>query len=91
MSGVGAEGEGEGGRESQADSMLSVDPNLGLNLIALGNMTGAEIKSQMLNHWHHQGTPLRFKRALVFSDPSATFMISFNLNYSFKACFQMWS
>ena len=44
---AGAEREGDG--ESQADSAVSTEPNMGLKLINCEIMTQAKIKSQMLN------------------------------------------
>ena len=52
----GAEGE----RESQADSMLKVKPDVGAQSQDAESMTWAETKSQMLSWLHHPGSPRLF-------------------------------
>ena len=39
---------------------VSTEPDMELDLTKCENMTGAEIKSQTLNHWSPPGTPVRF-------------------------------
>ena len=45
---------------SQADSMLSLELDVGLDLHYPETMIWAETKSQMLNQWSHPGAPLSF-------------------------------
>ena len=56
--GGGTSGEGEGQRETQADSPLSTDPNIGAGSHNSEIMAWAKIKSRMLNQLNHLGTPL---------------------------------
>ena len=55
-----------GGKESQADSILSVEPDTGLELNDPKIMTWAKTKSQTLNQLKQPGAP----EPSVFNQPS---------------------
>ena len=62
------EGGAEKERETQAGSIrVSVEPNVGLSLMNCEIMILAEIKSRMLNHLSHPGTPHISYLTLSFS------------------------
>ena len=61
----GAERKGEG--ESQADSTINTEPDIGLNLTNHEIMTKAKIKSQTLNQLSHPGAPL-FTNLMLISN-----------------------
>lgn len=51
------EGQTERERESQADSFLSAEPNMGLDLMTPKIWTQAKTKSPLLNPLSYPGTP----------------------------------
>ena len=54
----GREEQKEREKESQVDSSLSMEPEVGIDLMTLEIMTWTEMKSQTLNLLSHLGTPL---------------------------------
>ena len=54
-----------GERESQAGSMLSPEPDTGLNLMNHEIMAWADIRSQMLNWLSHPDTPTHYHFTLI--------------------------
>ena len=69
----GAEGEGE--RESQADSVLSMEPNVGLNFMTLRPWPKLKPKSRMLNWLSHPGAPIiPFKSQHNIIKPSGAYV-----------------
>ena len=60
------EGQRERERESQVDSLLSMEPNAGFELTTLRSLPELETKGLMLNRLSHPGAPDFVEKAYDF-------------------------